>query len=252
MATRAGTPESGVDRLSIRSRPSGSPLVRQTWDKLLFLHWPIPAEQLRPLIPSRLAIDTFDGTAWIGVIPFTFWGTRPPLLPAVPLISSSHELNVRTYVHLDGVPGVWFFSLDAANPLAVLGARIGFALPYFQALMKLDEEGQAIRFSSRRVHPGAPAADFAATWTGGEPMPELEPGTLDFFLVERYCLYAERGRKLYRARIFHPSWPLRRATLSALSSTMIESHGLRPPAGEPLLHFQAAPLPVSIWPIQAV
>ena len=241
-----------IDRLSIRSRPPGSPLMHQTWDKLLFLHWPIPVEQIRALIPARLAIDTRDGTAWIGVTPFTLWGIRPILLPALPLVSSAHELNVRTYVHLDGVPGVWFFSLDATNPLAVLGARLGYSLPYFQALMTLDEQGQSIRFTSRRMHLGAPPAQFEAAWTGGELLPELAPDTLDFFLIERYCLYSESGGKLYRGRIFHPPWPLRRATLSGVSSTMIQAQGMPEPAGEPLVHFQSAPLDVEIWPLEEV
>jgi uncharacterized protein YqjF (DUF2071 family) len=248
MATLSST----VDRLSIRSRPPGRPLMYQTWDKLLFLHWPMPAERLRPLVPERLQVDTWDGTAWIGVTPFTIHDMRPPLLPALPVVSSSHELNVRTYVHLDGVPGVWFFSLDAANPLAVLGARLGFALPYFQAVMSLEEEGPAIRFTSRRVPAGSPPAEFAAAWTGGDFLPELQPDTLDFFLIERYCLYAQQDTRLYRARIFHPPWPLRRAALSSLSSTMIEAQGLPAPGGEPLLHFQSAPLQVAVWPREEV
>src|SRR5215208_5984323 len=121
-----------IDRLSVRSRPTGWPIMHQTWDKLLFLHWPLPPESLRALIPTRLVLDTFEGNAWVALTPFTMWGIRPTLLPPVPWLSASHELNVRTYVHLDGVPGVWFFSLDASNLLAVLGARLGFHLPYFQ------------------------------------------------------------------------------------------------------------------------
>src|SRR4051794_5637104 len=128
-----------IDRLSIRNRPPGHPVMYQTWGKLLFLHWPISPNRLRPLIPSRLEIDTFRGTAWIGITPFTMWDIRPAFFPAIPGISTSHELNVRTYVHLDGVPGVWFFSLDAGNALAVLGARLFFGLPYYDARMKLDE-----------------------------------------------------------------------------------------------------------------
>src|SRR5688572_317020 len=106
-----------VDRFSIRSPPDGMPLMRQHWGKLLFMHWPIDEIYLRSLIPSQLAIDSFDGSAWIGVVPFTMWGIRASFLPPIPGTSAFHELNVRTYVTLNGIPGVWFFSLDAANKL---------------------------------------------------------------------------------------------------------------------------------------
>jgi Uncharacterized conserved protein (COG2071) len=128
-----------IDRLSIRTRPPGWPVMYQTWDKLLFLHWPVAAERLQPLIAPRLSLDTFEGQAWVSVSPFTMWGIRPVLLPPLPVVSQSHELNVRTYVHADGVPGVWFFSLDASNTLAVLGARVALGLPYFRARMRLQE-----------------------------------------------------------------------------------------------------------------
>ena len=129
-----------IDRLSVRSRPQGWPLMYQSWDKLLFMHWPMPVEALRPLIPDLLTIDTFEGTAWMGVTPFTMWGIRPVFSPSLPALSRSHELNVRTYVYVDGIPGVWFLSLDANNPLAVLGARLAFHLPYFTANMSLESE----------------------------------------------------------------------------------------------------------------
>jgi uncharacterized protein YqjF (DUF2071 family) len=170
----------------------------------------------------------------------------------MPILSRSHELNVRTYVYLDGVPGVWFLSLEASNPLAVVGARLAFHLPYFQARMRLEEHDQTIHFTSHRMHRGAPPADFAAVWTGGDVLPEASPDSLEFFLSERYCLYAAYRTRLYRARIFHAPWPLRRATLVSYASTMLASHGLPVPSGEPLLHHQAAPLHVEIWPLQAV
>jgi uncharacterized protein len=241
-----------IDRESIRSRPSGSPLMVQTWAKLLFLHWRLPPEVLRPLVPAGLELDLFEGSAWVGVTPFTMWGIRPTGLPAVPIASRTHELNVRTYVHRDGVPGVWFLSLDASNPLAVFGARVGFHLPYFLARMRLRESAASIEFSSHRTHPGAPTARLDATWSRGEPLGEAEPGTLAFFLVERYCLYAARGGKLFRARIHHPPWRLHEATLSRFSSTMLQSHGLPAPEGEPLLHALGAPLTVDVWPLQRV
>jgi uncharacterized protein YqjF (DUF2071 family) len=152
-----------IDRLSIRIRPPAWPVMYQTWGTLLFLHWPIAAERPRPLIPPRLSLDTFEGRARVSVTPFTMWGIRAAFLPSLPVLSASHELNVRTYVHLDGVPGVWFFSLDASNALAVWGARVALELPYFGACLRLQERPSAIQFASTRTHPGAPAARFEAT-----------------------------------------------------------------------------------------
>lgn len=238
-----------LDRLAIRERPKGQPIMHQTWGKLLFMHWRIPEKVLRPLIPSRLTIDTFDGSAWIAVAPFTMWDIRafPPYLPPVPGLSSMHELNVRTYVHLDNVPGVWFFSLDANSSIAVMTARAVFHLPYFNAEMDLRQRGKRIVYSSSRTD--EPPADFDATWEIGETIPFSHPGSLEFFLTERYCLYAASKRKLYRCRIFHPPWPLQKAELTSLDSTMIESHGLPTPDGEPLLHYSEE-LDVDIWPIE--
>ena len=153
-----------IERLSVRVRPPGLPIMYQSWGDLLFMHWPVPAESLRPLIPEPLAIDTYDGVAWIGLTPFTMWGLRPVFAPALPFLSKSHELNVRTYVHLDGVPGVWFFSLDANNPLAVLGARSAFHLPYFRARMDLERHDRVIRFTSRRAQRRAAPAWHFGQW----------------------------------------------------------------------------------------
>jgi hypothetical protein len=223
--------------------------MHQRWDKLLFLHWPVAAEELRPLIPEPLEIDTHEGIAWLGVAPFTMSNLRPSFLPALPFVSRSHELNVRTYVHMDGIPGVWFFSLDASNPIAVLGARFAFSLPYFEALQSLTQSRDSIQFNSKRIHPGAPSAELKASWTLGDPLAEAKPGTLDFFLVERYCLYTSRGKHVYRARIFHRPWPLRRAALWDFSSTMAQSHRITIPPENPMLHAQAAPLDVEVWPL---
>jgi uncharacterized protein YqjF (DUF2071 family) len=211
------------------------------------MHWPVSADLLRPLIPDPLVVDTHDGLAWVGITPFTMWGVRPAFAPPLPLLSRSHELNVRTYVHLDGVPGVWFFSLDANNAAAVLGARVAFHLPYFRARMGLERRDRTIYFSSRRASRRAPA-EFEGAWTVGGGLGGARPGSLDFFLIERYCLYSARGGRLYRARIFHRPWPLHAARLLSCRSTMVESQGLPPPKGEPLLHQQGEPLKVSVWP----
>jgi len=225
--------------------------MHQNSGKLLFMHSRIDAKLLRPLIPAQLEIDTFEGSAWIGVVPFTMWGIRASFLPAIPGSSSFHELNVRTYVHHRGVPSVWFLSLDAANRLAVWGARTFYHLPYFNAQMSLTQDATTIRYSSlRKDRRGAPA-ELQASWTGGETLAPTSPGSLDFFLTERYCLDTEHRSKLYRARIHHQPWPLRRAQLASLNSTMIECHGLPSPQGDPLLHY-CEKLRVEIWPLKKI
>lgn len=233
-----------VDRLAIRERPKGFPIMHQNWGKLLFMHWRIDEETLRPLIPERLKIDTFDGSPWIGVIPFTMWNVRLSFTPPVPWLSAFHEINVRTYVHYEGVPGVWFFSLDANSSVAVLGARTLYNLPYFNARINLEQEGERIDYSSRRTD--EPPAEFNATWTIEDKLAQSDPASLDFYLTERYCLYSVKGERLNRLRIHHRPWPLQTATVQAYSSTMIESHGLPTPEGKPVLHY-AEELEVDFW-----
>jgi uncharacterized protein YqjF (DUF2071 family) len=196
-----------------------------------------------------LEIDTFDGSAWIAVVPFTMWDTRalPPYVPAVPGLSAMHELNVRTYVHHDGVPGVWFFSLDCNSRAAVLGARTFFHLPYYNADIELQQHSLSIDYSLHRRD--EPAADFHAEWTIGAALPEAEPDSLEFFLTERYYLYSQHGSRLYSGQIHHQPWPLRTATLSSYSSAMVESLGIATPAGAPLLHY-AEELTVDIWALR--
>ncbi len=235
------------DRLAVRRRPEGSPVMYQSWGDLLFLHWQVPAELLRKHVPAGLEVDTYEGRAFVGVTPFTLWGVRPVFVPPVPFLSEFHEINVRTYVHLDGVPGVWFFSLDAAQALAVWAARRFFFLPYFNARMSLAQDGRRITYASERTHRGAAPAEFEARWEFGELLAPAEPDSLAFFLTERYCLYAARAEELYRCRVHHQPWPLRRAELSALHSTMVEAAGLPTPSGEPLLHY-ADELKVDIYP----
>jgi uncharacterized protein len=246
--------------------------MRQHWGKLLFMHWPLEVETLRPLIPVQLSIDTFDGKAWIGVVPFTMWGIRASFLPPLPGTSAFHELNVRTYVHYQGMPGVWFFSLDAANSLAVWGARKFYHLPYFNADMKLKQDGDAIRYSSRRTDEmtyaeffsheslhfprklsadphDRPRAELDMDWKIGAPLPQAQVGSIDFFLTERYCLYALKDGEIYRARIFHEPWRLQTAAIGSLRSTMIDSLEISQPGGPPLLHY-AESIAVDIWPLK--
>ena len=240
-----------LDRLTTRKRPDGQPLMHQTWGKLLFMHWRIEARELRPLIPEQLEIDTFDGTAWIGIVPFTMWDIRalPPFMPVVPGFSSAHELNVRTYVHYEGVPGVWFFSLDCNSPAAVMAARTFYHLPYYDAAIDFEQSSHTIDYALKRLDD--PPAQFRGSWNIGEMMAFSHPESLDFFLTERYCLYSQAGGDLYRARIFHQPWPLQKATLSYYESTMIEALNVKAFNDEPVLHY-AEEIDVDIWGIRKV
>lgn len=224
--------------------------MHQNWGKLLFLHWRMDESFLRRLVPEPLLIDTFDGSAWIAVTPFTMWDIRalPPFIPPIPGFSSLHELNVRTYVYLDSVPGVWFFSLDANSSAAVLAARALYHLPYFNAQIELEQDGPLIDYSLQRTD--QPPAQFSASWTIDEPIPSSQPGSLEFFLTERYCLYSQTHGKLYRARIFHQPWTLQNARLHSLKSTMVESHGLPTPVADPLIHY-AEEIAVDIWSLKS-
>jgi uncharacterized protein YqjF (DUF2071 family) len=242
--------EENIDRLSIRERPSDRvPIARQTWGKLLFMHWKIDAQLLRPLVPAQLSIDTYEGDAWIAVVPFTIWGMRASFLPPIPGFTEMHELNVRTYVHYKGTPGVYFFSLDAASALAVLGARTFFLVPYFTAEMSLKQSGRKIVYHSRRTQRDAPAAKFDATWEFGDALTESQPGSLEFFLTERGCFYTVSNTSVYRCRVYHAPWKLRAAEVSSYKSSMIESHRLPTPVGEPLLHYSEE-LTVDVWTLE--
>src|SRR5688572_8640413 len=187
--------------------------VFMRWHELLFMHWPLPAAALRPLIPAGLELDTFDGAAWLGVVPFRMSHIRHRLLPPVPGTAALPELNVRTYVTAGGKPGVWFFSLDAASRLAVRGARWRFHLPYYDAVMSCprDDSG-TIAYQSTRTHRNAPPARFAARYRPIGPPVRAGAGTLEHFLTERYCLYsADAAGQVFRGEITHVPWPLQPA-----------------------------------------
>ena len=146
-----------IDRISPTREPDQQVLLHQNWHHLLFLHWEVPVHDLQALLPPRLTVDTFEGKAFVGLVPFTLTGVRPVLTPPLPWISSFHEINLRTYVHVEGRdPGVWFFSLDASSAIAVAAARAAYKLPYYDATIALDAEEKTnprIRFSSQRTDP---------------------------------------------------------------------------------------------------
>lgn len=213
------------------------------------MHWRLPAAVLRPLVPDALAIDTFEGDAFVGVVPFTMRGVRPRWAPAVPGVSSFDETNVRTYVHAGGRdPGVWFFSLDAANRLAVWAARTFWHLPYHHADMSLTT-GDAVRYESRRR---AGDARFRATVRPRGAPRAAEPGTLEFFLAERYLLYARaRDGALRCGQVHHAPYPLQDAELADWDESLLAAASIPRPAGAPLVHF-AAGVDVEIFALTEV
>ncbi|MGH9775717.1 MAG: YqjF family protein [Candidatus Acidiferrales bacterium] len=227
--------------------PAARWVMEQTWHELLFAHWPLPASVLRPLIPEPLTIDTFDGQALLGVVPFRMSGVRVRGLPALPGLSAFPELNVRTYVTRDDRPGVWFFSLDAGNSIAVAAARAWFHLPYFRARMSLENLCGEILYRSLRTHRGAPPAEFRGRYRPAGEVFAAAHGTLEYFLTERYCLYAAHREKILRADIHHPLWPLQLAEAEFELNTMAATLGIALPAAPPLLHF-ASRQHVLVWP----
>jgi uncharacterized protein YqjF (DUF2071 family) len=238
-------PVGPIDRVAPTRRPDGLALMRQNWSQLLFLHWDLPAEQLRPLLPAGLELDLFEGRALVGLIPFTMTGVRPVGLPAVPWLSNFHETNVRTYVHVEGRdPGVWFFSLDAANPVAVQIARTLFHLPYYFARMSLTHLPPTpempmgrVSYGSERRWPGPRGASCAIEAGPRGPVAPAQVGTLEHFLVERYILYAAHRGRLYRGRVHHAPYPLQGAEVRSLDENLIAAAGLTRPDSPPLAHF---------------
>ena len=214
-------------------------LQAQTWMNLLFAHWSVAPEALRRVMPPQLSPDVRDGSAWIGVTPFRVEGFRMHGTPPVPWVSGFCELNVRTYVTVDGKPGIYFFSLDAARWPAVVAARRSYRLPYFHARMSMDVAGGEVQYTSERRSRDGPPAAFAGRYRATGPPGGYPDGSLDRWFTERYCLYVvdSRGRIL-RADIHHPPWPLQPASAEIELNTMAAPLGIEL-EGEPLLHFSA-------------
>ncbi|MFO0577061.1 MAG: DUF2071 domain-containing protein [Polyangia bacterium] len=230
-----------VDRLAPTRRPEGPPLGFQKWRHLLFLHWEVPVEALQPLLPPGLTVDVFEDRACVGLVPFTMRDVRPlRFLPAIPGTAHFHETNVRLYVlHKGQDPGVFFLSLDAANRLAVFAARTFFHLPYYYADMDLRlESAAAVRYRSQRRAAPSGLARLHARYTIGAPLPASVPGTLQFFLAERYYLYTlDAQRRLVRGQVHHPPYPLHGAAIDELSESLIEAAGIK----------KGAPLPLTLY-----
>lgn len=227
--------------------------MKMTWSELLFAHWSVAPEVVAPRLPRGLELDTFDGRAWLGVVPFRMSGVRMQGWPAFGFGEEFPELNLRTYVRHADRPGVWFFSLDAASPLAVAGARAWFQLPYFAARMSCTSLADgSVRYSSSRRHPGAPSAEFEATYQPTSDPRTAARGSLEHFLVERYCLYStDVGGCLTRGEIAHAPWPIRDARANVSVNTLARASGFELSGAPQTLHFVRS-IDVSAWaPVRA-
>jgi uncharacterized protein YqjF (DUF2071 family) len=237
-------------RLAARERPSGFPVMRQRWAGLLFLHWAVDPALIAGHLPLGLSVDTFDGKAWLGVVPFFMERVRPVGLPPVPWLSWFHELNVRTYVHdAEGNPGVWFFSLDCNQPVAVEIARRGFHLPYEHAAMRSAKSGNRIQYHGRRKSPGARDAEY--DYETPATTQAAAPGTLEWFLVERYLLFSSNpSGDLFCGRVHHTPYQIAPAVCTRWSAEPLRLDGFPAPEEAPPSMLTAAPVDVEIFPLR--
>ncbi len=236
-------------RLALRQSPAASAVGYQRWSELLFLHWKIDPRAIQATLPKGLFVDTFAGDAYLGLVPFFMQRIRPAWLPPLPWISWFLELNVRTYVHdADGRPGVWFYSLDCNQPLAVAIARRCFHLPYFRARMAASQRGGTVYYECRRRDDAALSDHY--TWTPGPDAGPAEPGSLAFFLVERYLLFAADGAgRIFTGRVHHAPYRLNTPAVAEFSTAPARQAGFDL-EGEPASVIGARAVDVSIFPLR--
>lgn len=229
--------------------PDRAWVMHMSWERLAFLHWRADPDLIRRQLPYGLDLDCFDGSAWIGVVPFRMNHVRGHWLPEIPPTNRFLELNLRTYVTRDDKPGVWFFSLDAESRLAVRGARTLFHLPYFDADMKASNEFP-VDYRSVRTHAKAMAGGFDATYEPVGDEFQSQPGTLERWLTERYCLYAaDDVGGIWRGEVHHAPWPLRPGKVEIRSNTLGDLPGI-PMGGEPESVLCAKRIDVLGWALE--
>ena len=218
------------------------PVMRQRWERLTFLHWAYDPDAVQRLLPAGLTVDTFDGVAWVGLVPF-FMQVHTPGDRGVPWVSNFCETNVRTYARdREGRAGIWFLSLDAARLGAVTVARASYRLPYFWSSMRLTSQAQPagdveVAYSCQRRIPGPRTAISQVRVRGGAPYQPGELGDRDHFLTARWVLFSAPGGRQFFARAEHPPWPLHRAEALTVDDSLISAAGLPQPRGEPLVHY---------------
>jgi uncharacterized protein YqjF (DUF2071 family) len=213
------------------------PVMVQRWETLTFLHWSFDPEVVQRLLPPWLEVETFDGAAWVGLVPF-FMRVDLPRGPSVPWVSRFCETNVRTYARDPaGTTGIWFFSLDAARLAAVVTARATYRLPYFWSRMRLDHDGGAVRYRCSRIWPGPRVGDSRVVVRVGRPYDPAELGELHHFLTARWVLFSGAGQRHRLARAWHAPWPLHRADVIEVDDLLLRAAGLPPVEGAPLAHY---------------
>lgn len=244
-----------IDRIAPTRRPKGMPVMKQRWEELLFAHWEVDAEMLRALLPPELELDTFNGRAFVGLVPFTMRGVRPVFVPPFPPMSDFHETNVRTYVHYQGRdPGVWFFSLDAANSIAVRIARAWFKLPYHYAKMSMQRDlfTNVVSYATERHWPGPVPGALRTRYEVTGPIEPAKPGTLEHFLAERYVLYSKADEQLFLGRVHHVPYPLQAARVIELDETLLRAAGIQRPNTAPPLQHYASGVDVDVWSLERI
>lgn len=248
----AGHPApTSAQRLALRERPARAPAGYQRWNRLLFAHWQVSPESIQATLPPGLHVDVHAGRAYIGVVPFFMERVRPAFLPPMPWISWFLELNVRTYVYDDaGRPGVWFYSLDCNQPVAVALARRFFHLPYEHARLRAQCTDQGVDYVCRRRTADAPEVRYA--WRNDNAAHAAEAGSLEFFLVERYLLFsADRRGRLYSGQVHHAPYRIRQPDVAACSAGPVRQAGFAVPDG-PCSLLAADGVDVTIFPLQPV
>jgi len=228
--------------------PASPWIMTQTWNDVLFAHWPVDRAALAARLPRSCPLDLFEGQAWLGIVAFDMSNVAPRFVSALPWLSAFPEINVRTYVRVDDKPGVYFFSLDATNPVAVQVARWVFHLPYHTAAIEVRRNGDAVGYNCRRRAAGG---TFEAIYRPVGAAAEAAAGSLEYFLTERYCLYTVgAANRLMRCDIHHPPWPLQPAAVAIAANTLADAAGISVPPIAPLAHFAKRQDTVN-WPLVA-